>query len=114
MSRLPPSTTTPKSSGEWEANPFATRFVRPGSVPFLFAHQETVEQLVDRLGKARWYGQIVGPHGSGKSTLLASMLPGLRAERPVALYALSDQSRGWGRAGCRPRRRLEARRAGCD
>ncbi len=55
-------------------NPFATRHVRPGALPFLFLDGETASLTVDRLASQQWRGQIVGPHGSGKSTLLATLL----------------------------------------
>src|SRR5262249_23632578 len=58
-------------------NPFATRRVRPGAIPFLFPTGESVGQLLDRLRAAGWWGQVVGPHGSGKSTLVAALLPEL-------------------------------------
>ncbi len=57
-----------------EQNPFCASRLRPGTIPFVFRHDESVEQLVERLGQAGWRGQIVGPNGSGKSTLLATLL----------------------------------------
>ncbi len=66
------------------SNPFATRFIRPGAIAFLFAGEDSAEALIDRLRKQHWMGQIIGPHGSGKSTLLATLLPLLAAaERKV-------------------------------
>jgi hypothetical protein len=56
-------------------NPFVTRAIRSGMVPFLFPPGESFQRLVERLREGHWRGQIVGPHGSGKSTLLASLLP---------------------------------------
>lgn len=68
------------------SNPFVTRRVRPGAIPFVFPTGVTVESLAEQVvfGDGSW--QIVGPHGAGKSTLLATLLPciesyGLRAER---------------------------------
>jgi hypothetical protein len=58
-------------------NPFASRHVRPGALPFLFAPGEGLLELIDRLESQGWWGQIIGPHGSGKSTLLAALLPEL-------------------------------------
>jgi hypothetical protein len=55
------------------SNPFSTRFIRPGAVPFLFGPDESAERLVSRLAGQAWRGQIIGPHGSGKSTLLAAL-----------------------------------------
>jgi hypothetical protein len=60
-------------------NPFSTRFVRPGALPFLFPAGVSAGALVQRLEHAGWWGQIVGPHGSGKSTLLETLLPELQA-----------------------------------
>lgn len=54
-------------------NPFASRFVRPGAIPFLFEGGDSLMRLLDRLEEANFSGQIVGPHGSGKSTLLATL-----------------------------------------
>ena len=60
------------------SNPFCTRFVRPGAIPYHFASDDNgLDSLCQSLQVAR-RGLIVGPHGSGKSTLLQSMLPLLR------------------------------------
>lgn len=56
-------------------NPFATRFTRPGAVPFLFEAGVSADAVVARFEAAGRRGAIIGPHGSGKSTLLASLLP---------------------------------------
>lgn len=57
-------------------NPFATRYVRPGAIPFLFDDATVnADVLVQRLQAHAWRGEIIGPHGSGKSTLLATLLP---------------------------------------
>jgi len=59
-------------------NPFSTRFVQPGAIPFrfpTFPSPDGLAALVLRLGETRGWGQIIGPHGSGKSTLLAALLP---------------------------------------
>ena len=61
------------------SNPFSTRFVRPGAIPFCFPQGEGAGTLVTRLERQGWWGQIVGPHGSGKSTLLAQLRPHLEA-----------------------------------
>jgi energy-coupling factor transporter ATP-binding protein EcfA2 len=61
------------------SNPFATRFIRPGAMPFIFLDGESAASLVDRLRQQQWWGQIIGPHGSGKSTLLATLIPTLTA-----------------------------------
>jgi DNA polymerase III delta prime subunit len=50
-------------------NPFSTRFVQPGEIPFLFVDTEcTLAELAGRLQHLR-SASIVGPHGVGKSTL---------------------------------------------
>jgi len=61
------------------SNPFATRFVRPGAICYVFAGEDSAEALIERLRKQHWMGQVIGPHGSGKSTLLATLLPLLAA-----------------------------------
>jgi hypothetical protein len=77
-----------------EGNPFASRYVRPGSIPFLFLADDSAADLVARLAGHGWWGEIVGPHGSGKSTLLAALRPDLAAagRRPVDM-ALHDGRR---------------------
>jgi hypothetical protein len=62
-----------------DSNPFATRFTRPGAIPYWFEAEESVARLIARLRENNGWGQIVGPHGSGKSTLLATLGPVLRA-----------------------------------
>lgn len=77
-----------------DTNPFASRYVRPGAIPFVFPDADHPETLIDRLRQTGWRGQIVGPHGSGKSTLLATLLPALKqAGKSVTLYRLADQQR---------------------
>jgi len=61
------------------SNPFSTRHVQPGALPYLFPPGEDASSLVARLQTNRGWGEIVGPHGSGKSTLLAALLPQLQA-----------------------------------
>jgi hypothetical protein len=61
------------------SNPFATRFIRPGAIPFLFSDGQSAASLVEQLQRQHWWGQIIGPHGSGKSTLLATLVPVLEA-----------------------------------
>jgi hypothetical protein len=60
-------------------NPFCTRRIRPGALPFLFSPGIDLETLLVRLQTNGNRGEIVGPHGSGKSTLLAAMIPALQA-----------------------------------
>jgi hypothetical protein len=76
------------------SNPFATRFTRPGALPYLFGTQESVEQLVARLEEASWWGQIIGPHGTGKSTLLHSLAPAIEARgRSLVWFSQSQGER---------------------
>ncbi len=78
----------------WCPNPFSTRFIRPGAIPYRFPSGQTAEVLVAKLAALGWRGQIIGPHGSGKSTLLASLLEPLRrAGRPGWMICLHDGQR---------------------
>ena len=75
-------------------NPFCTRRVRPGGVPYLFGPGQTVATLVQRLRHGGWWGQIVGPHGSGKSALLAALVPAVeQAGRQPRVIELHDRQR---------------------
>jgi hypothetical protein len=75
-------------------NPFSTRYVRPGAVPFLFAKGQSAVELVRRLEALGWRAQIVGPHGAGKSTLVRSLLePLARAQRAPYVVSLHDGQR---------------------
>jgi energy-coupling factor transporter ATP-binding protein EcfA2 len=82
------------------ANPFATRFTRPGALNYVFADGESAAALVSRLAELGWRAQILGPHGSGKSTLIAQLAEPLEhAGRRPAVFALHDGQRwlprGW-------------------
>jgi hypothetical protein len=82
------------SIDEVRFNPFATRFVRPGAVPFFFPPGRDAAALVARLRAFGWRGAIVGPHGSGKSTLLESLCQELeRNGRAVVRYTLHNGQR---------------------
>jgi hypothetical protein len=61
-------------------NPFCTRRIRPGALPYLFPPGMSLEVILQRLHNAAGWGEIIGPHGSGKSTLLAGLIPLLHAE----------------------------------
>ena len=77
-----------------DANPFATRWIRPGAIAYQFPAGASAEQLVEQLGRQRWRGQIVGPHGSGKTTLVHALIPPLqRAGRHVEHFTLHDGQR---------------------
>ncbi len=78
------------------SNPFATRFVRPGSLPYFFGDDDsdTIETLLVRLRANGWRGEILGPHGSGKTTLLVQLLQAARdAGQGIALFSLHDGQR---------------------
>jgi hypothetical protein len=77
------------------SNPFSTRFVRPGAIPYQFENGQSVKNLIDRLQQHGCWGQIIGPHGSGKSTLLATLLPDLNARGPVVMVELHTNQRGF-------------------
>jgi hypothetical protein len=59
-------------------NPFSSRYVRPGAIPFLFDADLSAESLVARLRDAGWRGEVIGPHGAGKSSLVQTLLPALQ------------------------------------
>lgn len=61
------------------SNPFATRWTRPGAIPFQFPEGTSLEDCLARLrGGAERRLQILGPHGCGKSTLLRTLLDSYR------------------------------------
>jgi hypothetical protein len=75
-------------------NPFATRRVRPGAMPYLFAPGMNAAALLKQLQVSGWRGAIVGAHGSGKSTLLATIVPVMeRMGIEVRLISLHDGER---------------------
>lgn len=77
-----------------KANPFSTRFTRPGGIPYRFPPGTSAELLVERLAENGWQGQILGSHGSGKSAFVAALIPAIeRAGRQVVLVELHDQQR---------------------
>lgn len=57
------------------SNPFATRFVAPGKVPWISASESELPTLAARFQELHRRAAIVGPHGSGKSTLLEYLVP---------------------------------------
>lgn len=70
-------------------NPFSTRNVRPGVLPYRFPAGTTSADLIARLRRNEWWGQIVGPHGCGKTTLLRELFPQLQAAgRTICLIEL--------------------------
>jgi len=58
-------------------NPFSSRSVAPGAIPFFFREGQSLSGLITAFETAGRRGQIVGQHGTGKSTLLAALLPAL-------------------------------------
>ncbi|WP_425615616.1 hypothetical protein NA78x_005545 [Anatilimnocola sp. NA78] len=73
---------TSESAG---SNPFATKFIRPGAIPYLFPRDVTADSIVAQLQAQQWQGSIIGPHGSGKSSLLAALAPRLEAQGRVVV-----------------------------
>jgi len=67
-------------------NPFATRFLRPGAIPFLFSDGSDLGAFVSSFVKRHCFGQIVGPHGCGKSTLCFAMADRLKSEFACVKY----------------------------
>ena len=68
------------------SNPFATRFIRPGGLPYIYPDGLSAGALVEQLRSNHWQGQIIGPHGSGKSTLVADLTPALEAAGRSVVY----------------------------
>ena len=77
------------------ANPFATRFIRPGAMPFLFLDGDSAEAIVARLKANHWRGQIIGAHGSGKSTLVISLTPLIEAAGKNIITFKIGPGDGW-------------------
>lgn len=69
--------TRPRVGYQPRVNPFATRFVAPGAIPYRFADPSGLKDLVRLLEANDGWGEIIGPHGSGKSTLVAALIPQL-------------------------------------
>ena len=61
-------------------NPFSTRFVRPGAIPFV-DDTGLIDRTIECWRKSEQIGQIVGPHGSGKTVLTLSIEKRLIEER---------------------------------
>jgi hypothetical protein len=64
-------------SPDERSNPFATRFIRPGAIEYIFPPGLSAESLVADLERLGWRGSILGPHGTGKSSLLVALTPAL-------------------------------------
>jgi hypothetical protein len=79
------------------SNPFSSRFLEPGAIPFVFRDSESLASLADRIRssleaptKHRVKLAIVGPHGTGKSTLLRHLSEHLDCTATV-LHATSNK-----------------------
>lgn len=72
MNSVQPSAATVQGR---RSNPFATRFIKPGAIPYRFLELGGWADLESALAQHAWRGQLIGPHGCGKSTLLADWLP---------------------------------------
>ena len=76
-------------------NPFATQFIRPGEIEFLFEKgSDSIDSLVYRfdteLGKR---AAIIGPHGCGKTTLAKSLIKALGRTRNVVWCTIEPMSK---------------------
>lgn len=69
-----------------DSNPFATRFIRPDVVSYLFLSQVDATHLVHRLAVRDWWGQVIGPHGTGKTTLLHSLRPLIEGQERAIVW----------------------------
>jgi hypothetical protein len=84
----------PRHESTFPENPFSTRRVRPGAIPYQYPAGQDAAGLLQRLRKNRWRGQIIGPHGSGKSSLLAALIRAIEhAGRHAVLVELHDGQR---------------------
>jgi hypothetical protein len=77
-------------------NPFATRWVRPGALPYVWPGGDGGAALLALLGPGASV-EIIGPHGSGKSTLVAALV-GLLRDRGQAVVVESLHDGGERRA----------------
>lgn len=76
-------------------NPFSSRFIRPGAMPYLYPHGESAAGVRRRFEESGRRGAILGPHGSGKSALLRDLLTVWRGDAgEVRLIELRDGQRG--------------------
>jgi hypothetical protein len=82
------------------SNPFSSRYLEPGAIPFQFPAGHSLETLARRLERgivgrsfrAPMRFAIVGPHGSGKSTLMRHL--GQRLDCSVVV--LHSSTAKWG------------------
>lgn len=67
-------------------NPFATRFVQPGAIPWVCATaSDELATLADRLATGGSW-QVLGPHGTGKTTLLRHLQAALERSGRRAVF----------------------------
>lgn len=76
-------------------NPFCSRRIRPGAIPYHFPEGRSLDALVEDLKAHDWRGQIIGPHGSGKSTLLAALLPVLGRQGRRLIHMELEEGERW-------------------
>jgi hypothetical protein len=75
-------------------NPFATRWTRPGAIPFQFPVGISLENVLRQFEANGLCGAIVGPHGTGKSTLVSRFIAAYEASgRGVTHIRLHDGQR---------------------
>ena len=75
------------------SNPFSTRFIQPGALPYFFPGSESVAQLAARLQPGGGCYGIVGEHGTGKSTLLVGLYEQLKEQLKEEIAALGKMPR---------------------
>jgi len=66
-------------------NPFSAAAVSGGRLPFLFADPNAEKELLVKLDRHDWIGQIVGAHGSGKTTLTHHLSTQARGRFPSSV-----------------------------
>jgi hypothetical protein len=77
------------------SNPFSTRFIAPGVIPYWLAPPQTLESLARQLVAHR-RASVIGPHGSGKSSLMNALVQPPAKEQPVGHQAGSIERLGGG------------------
>lgn len=78
------------------ANPFATRYTKPGVIPPLDASGRPLDvgPLIDRVGCG--CSVIVGPHGRGKTTLVRALLAAAAAAgRATSFVQVRSRASAW-------------------
>lgn len=75
-------------------NPFATRYIRPGAIPYFFADPARCGEWLDRFRAEGAQAQLVGPHGVGKTSLGLELARHLRPEFPDFRHLTLRQEKG--------------------